>query len=739
MSEAMNDTDIRDLCLAKVLDEYLAQVRAGSAPAPAELMALHPDLAGDLQECLACLDLIREAGQTTRQPNALADNIDACRGAAALGDFRIIREIGKGGMGVVYEAEQLSLNRRVALKVLPFAAALDTRQLQRFKNEAQAAACLHHSNIVPVYSVGCERGVHYYAMQYIDGQSLAEAIAQLRSDRTGENARAEDVKRNGYHADTDKPSRVDPTPPAALPSARSHRGSEFFRAMARLGVQAAEALDHAHQQGVIHRDIKPSNLLLDSAGHLWVADFGLALCHAGPGMTATGGTVGTLRYMSPEQALAKRALVDHRSDVYALGVTLYEALTLQPAYPGSDREELLRQIAAGEPQPPRRLDPSIPVELETIVLKAMAREPECRYQTAQEMADDLQRFMEGQPILARRPSLRERAVRWSRRHRAALGATLAVLVIGFAGLLAALIILWKEQARTKAAADEAEKQRWRAEGNFYKALDGATEMLMNLDPPYGDAPHIDKELREKIIERGLNFFHRFIDENNPDPSVRFQSSRAYEHIAAVYCSLYKTDQYRAAAEKAFALLEPLVAEFPERDDYRQILIHQRFVMGLRYKSLGHPQEAREQYLRVIQLCRQTADLEVSALTRNNCGFYLVDCPDETLRDPDLAVAFAEKAVAADPEKFEYWNTLGCAYYRKGEWSKALSALEKSVKLSGGGNACDWFFLAMVCQRLGDGERARDWRDKAVRKLEAIKAKPEDLLRYRAEADALLGP
>ena len=184
-------------------------------------------------------------------------------------------------------------------------------------------------------------------------------------------------------------------------------------------MQAAEALDHAHQQGVIHRDVKPANLLLDAAGHPWVADFGLARYQAGPAMTATGGTVGTLRYMSPEQALAKLALVDHRSDVYALGVTLYEALTLQPAYPGSDREEVLRQIAAGEPQPPRRLEPSIPVELETIVLKAMVREPEGRYQTAQEMADDLRRFLEGGPILARRPNLRERTVRWSQRHRTA--------------------------------------------------------------------------------------------------------------------------------------------------------------------------------------------------------------------------------------------------------------------------------------------------------------------------------
>jgi tetratricopeptide (TPR) repeat protein len=354
------------------------------------------------------------------------------------------------------------------------------------------------------------------------------------------------------------------------------------------------------------------------------------------------------------------------------------------------------------------------------------------------MADDLRRFMDGQPILARRPSLRERAVRWSRRHRAALGAALALLLVGFAGLLTAFVALWNEQARTKAALVEAEKQQRLAEENFTRAWRGASEMLMKLDPPSGNPPHIDKDLREKIIERGLNFFRAFIDESNPDPAVRFQSSKAYEQIARVYCSQHDIAKCRAAMDKSIALLESLMAEYPERDLYRRALIGERYLMGLLYKSLGHQRESREQYLRTIQLCRLTATLDVSAETMNTCGWIFVDCPDELLREPDLAVTLAEKAVTMQPQRAEFWNTLGVAYCRKGDWTKACTSLEQSMKLGGGGPH-DWFFLAMASHQLGEVERAREWRDKAVHRLDAIEAKPEELLRYRAEIDSILGP
>src|SRR5438445_4256673 len=187
------------------------------------------------------------------------------------------------------------------------------------------------------------------------------------------------------------------TKPASPLSSMLYPPSSFFRTVANLGVQAAEALEHAHQLGVIHRDIKPANLLVDAGGRLWITDFGLAHCQSQPGLTMTGDLVGTLRYMSPEQALAKRITVDARTDVYSLGATLYELLTLQPAYNGRNREEVLRQIAFEEPRPPRRLNKAVPAELETIVLKAMGKNPDERYATAQELADDLERYRQDEP------------------------------------------------------------------------------------------------------------------------------------------------------------------------------------------------------------------------------------------------------------------------------------------------------------------------------------------------------
>jgi serine/threonine protein kinase/Flp pilus assembly protein TadD len=491
--------------LAQALEEYRRLLEAGSAPDRATFQARHPEVAEELAECLSGLEFVHAVAPALSGAAAgvaAAGDAGAAMGPGTpLGDFRIVRQVGRGGMGVVYEAEQLSLRRRVALKVLPLAGVLDGTQLQRFRNEAQAAAGLHHSNIVPVYAVGCERGVHFYAMQFIDGQSLADLLRQLRQPAAADAAPEAEAATTAYApaAPAGEAKGTASTQAAALLStAGGSRGREYFRAVAGLGVQAAEALDYGHRIGVVHRDVKPANLLLDGAGRLWVTDFGLAQVQGAESLTATGELVGTLRYMSPEQALGKRVVIDHRADVYSLGATLYELLTLRPPFGGADRQELLRQITFEEPLAPRRLDKAIPAELETIVLKALEKNPADRYATAQELADDLRRFLEDRPIQARRPSVLQRLRKWARRRRAIVGAAavlLAVLLVLGGGFAA-----WRMQQRVVAESQTelalAEAQRFEDAGNWPEALLAAQRA-----EPLLKAGLLDAGLRRRVQER----------------------------------------------------------------------------------------------------------------------------------------------------------------------------------------------------------------------------------------------
>src|SRR5262245_46117561 len=286
--------------VARVLDAYLADLESGGAVDPELLLAQHPSIAPRLRSCLAGLQLL-DSG--TSQPNSTP---------ISLGDYSIVRQIGPGGMGVVYDAIHHTQANRVALKVLPFAASLDPRQLQRFKNEAHAASQLRHPHIVPVYEVGCVGGTHYYTMQLIVGQSLSALWHQKRREarETMNSMVAEGSAETKSIAG--QASRDTITPVAEL----QWSSTAYVRAIAGLIRKAAEALDHAHHVGVIHRDVKPSNLLVDRSGRLWITDFGLASVQGRDGLTATGDFLGTLRYMSPEQASARRGVVDHRTDIY---------------------------------------------------------------------------------------------------------------------------------------------------------------------------------------------------------------------------------------------------------------------------------------------------------------------------------------------------------------------------------------------------------------------------------------
>lgn len=594
-SDGSSPTADREERLLGAVREYTAALEAGQRPDRRELLARHPDIADELSACLGGLAFLQSAAAQIPGASGPASSTTAGPSVAEspptepLGDFRLEREIGRGGMGVVYEAIQLSLGRRVAVKVLPLASSFDPRHLQRFRNEAQAAAQLHHTNIVPVYAVGCERSVHFYAMQLIEGKSLAELIRELRR-LAGRTAPAADDPGGKlgetipWQSDTisvaasDSPAatgsssrRVAPiagadkiTRPAVdLSSLRSTKGSLYFRAVARLGLQAAEGLDYAHRAGVVHRDIKPANLLLDFSGNLWITDFGLAQFYTETGLTRTGDLLGTLRYMSPEQASGRAVVLDQRTDIYSLGVTLYELLTLERALPGETREQLLFQLGSHEPRPLRSIDKAIPPELETIVAKAIAKEPAERFASARDMAEDLRRFLQDEPIRARPPSAWDKAVKWTRRHKSLALGSLLMLVLSACGLLISTLLIAREQAKTRAAyvserdrAAEASEQRARAEASFGQARDAVNYLSRVAADELAGTGSAD--VRKEMLEAALDYYQGFLEVHQTDASVGAGLAEARSYVSKILAELSAVADLDRARTRVRLLQEPSV-------------------------------------------------------------------------------------------------------------------------------------------------------------------------------------
>jgi serine/threonine protein kinase/Flp pilus assembly protein TadD len=541
MSDRNGASGGSSLELARLIDGLAARLQAGEAVDVEAVAREHPAHAEEVRRLLPALGALDELSRFGDESPAGVAPPQGELPSGVLGDFRIVREVGRGGMGVVYEAEQLSLGRRVALKVLPFAATLDSKQLQRFHNEAKAAACLHHEHIIPVYFVGCERGVHYYAMQFIEGRTLAQLIqAQQHQDGPAE---ADANATQDYCPAGDAPT----TPVAGLSTERSGpRGQAFYRQAAELIAQAAEALEHAHSLGIVHRDVKPANLLLGPGGKLWVGDFGLARLGADAGLTLSGDLLGTLRYMAPEQALARHGLVDHRADVYALGATLYELLTLRPAVTGTERAEVLRQIAFEEPAAPRKLDKAIPAELETITLKCLAKIPSERYPAAGELAEDLRRWLEDRPIKARPPTLRQRAVKWARRHRPVVGAAGVVLLFVLAAAGAFGWWQLRQQAETERQVELAlqEATIYQGESKWPEALAAVRRAEILLDSRGGSG----------TLRRRIHDHRRDLDMISELEEIRMRASARWvrdggSHDESV--SRLDLDQVSAEYRKAF--------------------------------------------------------------------------------------------------------------------------------------------------------------------------------------------
>jgi hypothetical protein len=424
----------------QLAEEFVERYRRGERPSVEDYARRYPQHASAIRDLFPALVLME---QVAPDSDASLRSADARPRSVLghperLGDYRILREIGRGGMGIVYEAEQVSLGRRVALKVLTQQPLRDDRQKRRFEREARAAARLHHTNIVPVFGTGEQDGTPYHVMQFIQGMGLDAVIDELARMDHGPGAPPAAAPRDpsvsvmahalltgafeGGVADpetdiTDVHNA--PATGAAAPPVPLLRGSEprawpadstdtassvvlpgqgdassgdragkltYWQSVARVGVQVAEALAYAHGQGIVHRDVKPSNLLLDLRGTVWVTDFGLAKAEGGENLTHTGDILGTLRYMPPEAFDGK---ADPRGDIYSLGLTLYELVALRPAFDERERNRLIKQVTTAAPEQLGRVRRGVPRDLDTIISKAFDRDPTRRYATAGELAADL--------------------------------------------------------------------------------------------------------------------------------------------------------------------------------------------------------------------------------------------------------------------------------------------------------------------------------------------------------------
>lgn len=588
-----------DELLESIIHEFTTALRAGQHPTIQQYQDRYPHLADEIADVLSSISMIELFKSASASTTGSRQKLDNVSKLTQIGPYKILKEIGRGGMGVVFAAIHESLGRQVAIKVMPTPLMDGETHVQRFRREAQAAARLHHTNIVSVFEAGEGQGYHYYVMDFVDGESLNQVIDRLRSmnaggalssnlnglSRTSKSSTSNNADgANGSTSNANSSSNATDLQPAAISNSSSHFEKNRFRWAAKLAAQMADALSHAHSVGILHRDIKPSNMILDSTNRIWITDFGLAKdISQETALTRTGDVVGTPQYLPPESLELK---YDVRSEVYGIGLVLYEMLALKPAYTGSSPAELIAAIASKSPTPLHKILSDIPRDLATIVDKCIAREPAVRYATAGSLHRDLVAFLEDRTIAARRPSAVESAWRWARRNplAATLSATSAVLLalvavsasVGYLLTTSALRKLRTQQSATSLALEQSEQnyqlmksQYDRAESNVALSIEAFDEMFMHMISR-GTKSTVDLEvegLREisgvepslttedaAFLDRMVKFYEQFATLNAENVQLEAESAKAYRRVGNIYQIVGQPQKAIEAYEKSLKLL-----------------------------------------------------------------------------------------------------------------------------------------------------------------------------------------
>lgn len=551
--------------IESLAERLIEQMHAGETPTIDQYAQAYPALADEIRDLFPTI-MDMETLRRRKSSGRPLPGHDVERMPEQLSDYRIVREIGRGGMGIVYEAEQLSLARRVAIKVLPRGYFNDPGRRERFQREAQIAGRLHHTNIVPVHGIGSDQGYDFFVMQYIDGVSLDEFIAASNA--------------------TD--DRID------------------WRRVAQFGIQAARAMHYAHEQGVLHRDIKPANLLLasDESGEherVWITDFGLALAvESDAERSESVGTPGTLRYMPLEQLEGQPTA---QSDIYSLGLTLYELLAGRPAYQDSSSSRILQRIRQGDIKPLREIDNSFPRDLDAILGKATDKDPSQRYRTAKELADDLEHLLTNHPVRARRVTAVEHAIRWMQRNplAAALSCIAAILLIGIITTTTLGYISAKAGERRETALRISEQeqrlreaeQRERAEAALQVAMESLEELFAQIESNRQPGQRLDPNQARGMLDalkRMLSFYEQLAKQGQGGPESRIRVAEALRRMGDLRRSLHEYEDAEAALLEAIASLERLVEDMPDETEPHIQHARANYTLGRVYRDMGRGDE-----------------------------------------------------------------------------------------------------------------------------------------------------